>query len=83
MARKVLIGEVSSDKMDKTVVVMVERRRRHPIYRKVVRTIRRFKAHDETNACHVGDIVRIEESRPLSKEKHWVVTEIIERASEA
>jgi len=82
MARKILVGQVSSDKMDKTVVVTVERRRRHPIYHKVVRTTRRFKAHDENNSCRVGDTVRIEESRPLSKEKHWVVVEILERAHE-
>ena len=82
MARKILVGQVSSDKMDKTVVVTVERRRRHPIYHKVVRTTRRFKAHDENNSCRVGDTVRIEESRPLSEEKHWVVVEILERAHE-
>ncbi len=80
--RKVLIGEVVSDKMDKTVVVRVDNMRRHPLYGKVIRVSKRFKAHDEDNRCHVGDVVRIVESRPLSREKRWVVTEILSRGEE-
>ncbi len=79
--RKVLIGRVVSNKMDKTVVVSVESLKRHPLYGKVVRQRKRYKAHDENNACQIGDLVRMIESRPLSKEKRWVVTEILERAS--
>jgi len=77
--RKVLTGRVVSNKMSKTVVVVVERTRRHPLYGKVLQVAKRFKAHDETNACRVGDRVRIVESRPLSKEKRWRVAEIVER----
>ncbi|HVE80619.1 MAG TPA: 30S ribosomal protein S17 [Candidatus Dormibacteraeota bacterium] len=73
MARK-LIGIVSSDKMDKTVVVTVERVKEHPIYRKKYTVNSNFKAHDAENAYKVGDKVEIEESRPISKHKHWVVT---------
>ena len=79
--RKVRTGVVVSDKMDKTVVVSVERLRRHPIYKRVVRLSSKFKAHDEENAAHVGDTVRIEESRPLSAEKRWKVVEIVARGS--
>lgn len=79
--RKILIGRVVSNKMDKTVVVSVESLKRHPLYGKVIRRRKRYKAHDENNACQVGDLVRMIESRPLSKEKRWVVTEILERAS--
>jgi len=75
--RKRLIGRVVSDKMDKTVVVEVERLHRHPLYGKVVRKTKKYKAHDEDNACRVGDVVRIVESRPLSREKRWVVEEIL------
>lgn len=78
--RKQMVGRVTSDKMDKTVVVKVERLRRHPLYGKVVRQTRRFKAHDAGNTCQVGDLVRILESRPLSRDKRWVVVEILERA---
>ena len=74
------VGRVASDKMDKTVVVVVENRRRHPIYHKTVTRTQRFKAHDANNECRVGDIVRIEESRPISKEKTWVVRDIVQRA---
>ena len=77
--RKTRTGKVISDKMDKTVVVLVESLVRHPLYKKVVRHTSKFKAHDETNACKVGDVVRIVETRPLSKEKHWRVVEIISR----
>ncbi len=78
--RKVFIGRVVSDKMDKTVVVQVERLRQHPRYKKYIRYRKKFKAHDENNACRVGDVVRIMETRPLSKEKRWRVVEIIGRA---
>ena len=79
--RRNKIGRVVSDKMDKTVVVSVERLRRHPVYTRVVRLSSKFQAHDEENAAHVGDTVRIEESRPLSAEKRWKVIEIIARGS--
>jgi small subunit ribosomal protein S17 len=72
-------GRVVSDKMDKTVVVAVDYRRQHPIYKKALRRTSRFKAHDEQNQYQVGDIVRIEEIRPLSKTKKWIVRELIER----
>ena len=75
-------GRVVSDKMDKTVVVSVERLQRHPIYKRVVRLSSKFKAHDEENSAHVGDTVRIEESRPLSREKRWKVVEILARGSQ-
>ncbi len=78
--RRVLVGRVLSNQMDKTVVVQVERRRRHRLYGKVVTTRKKYKAHDAENACQIGDMVSMIESRPLSKEKRWVVTEILERA---
>jgi len=77
------IGRVVSNRMDKTVVISVESRRRHPLYKKTVKHTSRFKAHDEENACLVGDIVRIVETRPLSKEKHWLVCEILKRKGTA
>lgn len=77
--RKVRTGVVVSDKMNKTVVVAVESRRPHPLYRRVIRRTKRFKAHDEENACRMGDLVRIEETRPLSKDKRWRVVEIVSR----
>jgi small subunit ribosomal protein S17 len=77
--RKTRTGTVISDKMDKTVVVLVESLRRHPLYKKVVRHTSKFKAHDEANACKVGDVVKIIETRPLSKEKCWRVVEVIRR----
>ena len=76
--RRRLTGRVVSNKMDKTVVVKVERLQRHRIYKKVVRKSKKYKAHDEHNKCQVGDLVRIVESRPLSREKRWVVEEILE-----
>ncbi len=79
--RQSMVGRVVSDKMEKTIVVVVESRKRHPLYGKVITTTRRFKAHDEENTCKVGDSVRIVESRPLSRDKHWVVAEILERAA--
>jgi small subunit ribosomal protein S17 len=79
-ARKVRHGRVVSEKMEKTAVVAVETRVRHPLYGRTVRRTKRFKAHDETNDCHVGDLVEIMECRPLSKEKSWRVTRVLERA---
>ncbi len=79
MPRKEFIGTVVSDKMDKTVVVLVETLRQHPKYKKYVRYRKKFYAHDEKNECKVGDVVRIIESRPLSKLKRWRVVEIIQR----
>ena len=76
------VGKVVSNSMDKTVVVSVDYVRRHPIYHKRIRRTSRFMAHDEQNTCKPGDIVRIEEIRPLSKRKRWIVREIIERAVE-
>ncbi|NPV07202.1 MAG: 30S ribosomal protein S17 [Anaerolineae bacterium] len=77
--RRVLTGTVTSDKMDKTVVVQVERSYRHPLYGKVVRSHRKYVAHDEDNQCRLGDTVSIRESRPLSKTKRWVVEQILSR----
>jgi small subunit ribosomal protein S17 len=79
--RKSLVGRVTSDKMDKTVVVIVERTVRHPLYGKVLKRVKKYKAHDEQNECHIGDQVRIVESRPLSREKRWRVVEIVERVA--
>jgi len=78
--RKTRDGRVVSDKMDKTAVVAVESRIRHPLYGRIVRRTKRYKAHDEANDCHVGDRVEITECRPISKEKSWRVTRVIERA---
>jgi small subunit ribosomal protein S17 len=80
--RKTKTGRVVSDKMDKTIVVTVERLSRHPIYKRVVRLTTRFKAHDENNEARVGDTVRIVESRPLSATKRWRLEEILQRAGE-
>jgi small subunit ribosomal protein S17 len=77
--RKVREGLVVSDKMDKTVVVAVETRKVHPLYRKAIRVTKKYKAHDENNACKIGDKVKIVETRPLSKEKSWRVTEIMSK----
>ncbi len=81
--RKVKVGRVVSDKMDKTIVVSVERLSRHPLYKRVIRLTTKFKAHDERNEAHLGDTVRIEESRPLSATKRWRMVEILARADEA
>ena len=78
--RKTRTGVVVSDKMDKTVVVAIKTKVCHPLYGKMVNRTRKFKAHDEENACGIGDTVRIMETRPLSKDKHWRVAEIIEKA---
>ena len=75
--KRLLVGRVTSDKMDKTVVVAVEVFRRHPIYGRTIRRTHMFKAHDEKNGCHVDDTVEIRESRPLSREKHWVVSRVL------
>jgi small subunit ribosomal protein S17 len=78
--RKVRVGRIVSDKMEKTAVVAVEEFVRHPIYGKAVKRTKKFKAHDENNECKIGDKVRIMETRPLSKDKRWRVAEIIARA---
>jgi small subunit ribosomal protein S17 len=78
--KKKLLGVVVSDKMDKTVVVRVETLKRHSLYHKVMKHVKKYKAHDEDNKCHTGDRVLIVESRPLSKEKAWVVEEILQPA---
>lgn len=77
--RKVRVGKVVSDKMDKTVVVAVERKVPHALYNKPMVSTKRFKAHDENNECQIGDTVKIVETRPLSKDKCWRVVEILER----
>ena len=77
--RQTRVGRVISNKMDKTVVVAVELTKRHPLYRRTIRRLRKFKAHDEANAAQIGDLVRIVETRPLSKEKRWRVAEILQQ----
>ena len=79
--RRRLIGQVVSNKMDKTVVVVVRRTRQHQFYGKVIRVSKPYKAHDENNECQIGDQVRIVESRPISREKHWRVEAILQRAA--
>ena len=79
--RKVMIGTVRSNKMDKTVVVAVETNVRHKVYGKIVKRTYTLKAHDENNSCQVGDRVKVMETRPLSKDKRWRVVEIVEKAS--
>ena len=79
-SRKVRVGKVVSDKMDKTVVVIVEDRVAHPIYKKIIGRTYRLKAHDENNECRIGDRVRVMETRPLSRDKRWRVVEIVEKA---
>lgn len=78
--KKVFQGRVVSDKMEKTIVVLVEGRAVHPLYKKYVNISQKFKAHDENNEAHVGDTVRVVESRPISKGKRWRLVEIVERA---
>ncbi|MBR7186668.1 MAG: 30S ribosomal protein S17 [Clostridia bacterium] len=78
--RKERVGVVVSDKMDKTVVVAVSDKRKHPVYKKTITRTKKFKAHDELNECGVGDKVRIVETRKLSKDKNWRIAEIIEKA---
>lgn len=79
-ARKTIIGIVVSDKMDKTVVVAIEEHKEHPVYKKIIRRTKKYKAHDEENVCKVGDKVKLMETRPLSKDKNWRVVQIIEKA---
>lgn len=78
--RKRLTGVVTSDKMDKTIVVAVTTTKRHPVYGKVMRRVKKFKAHDESNDCRIGDRVQIIESKPISRHKRYMVTTILERA---
>ncbi len=78
--RKERVGIVVSDKMDKTIVVAVSERVKHPLYKKIVNRTKKFKAHDENNACGIGDKVLIQETRPLSKDKCWRLVEIVEKA---
>ena len=78
--RKTRVGVVVSDKMDKTIVVAIKTKVRHPLYGKMVNRTRKFKAHDEKNECGIGDTVRIMETRPLSKTKNWRLVEIVEKA---
>jgi small subunit ribosomal protein S17 len=78
--RKTMVGTVISDKMDKTIVVAVETRVKHPIYKKTVKRTYKLKAHDEENSCKVGDVVRVMETRPLSKDKRWRLVEVVEHA---
>ena len=79
-SRKVKIGKVISDKMDKTIVVAIEESVKHPLYGKVVKRTYKLKAHDEENACNIGDKVKVMETRPLSKDKRWRLVEIVEKA---
>ena len=78
--RKTRTGKVVSNKMDKTIVVAIENHVKHPLIGKIVKRTYKLKAHDENNECHVGDIVRVMETRPLSKDKRWRVVEIVEKA---
>jgi small subunit ribosomal protein S17 len=78
--RKQRVGIVTSNKMEKTITVSVERRLRHPIYGKYVKKTKKFMAHDEHNECQIGDVVRIEESRPLSANKRWRLIQVLEKA---
>ena len=78
--RKTRTGKVVSDKMDKTIVVAIENRVKHPLYKKVVKRTYNLKAHDENNECRIGDTVKVMETRPLSKDKRWRLVEIVERA---
>ncbi len=79
-SRKTRVGKVVSDKMDKTIVVIVEDRVAHPLYKKIIKKTYRLKAHDENNECGIGDKVKVMETRPLSKDKRWRLVEIIEKA---
>ena len=78
--RKVRVGKVLSDKMDKTIVVAVVDNVKHPLYKKIIKRTYKLKAHDENNECNVGDTVRVMETRPLSKDKRWRLVEIVEKA---
>ena len=78
--RKSRVGKVTSDKMDKTIVVSIEDHVRHPLYKKIVKRTYKLKAHDENNECRIGDTVRVMETRPLSKDKRWRLVSVIEKA---
>ena len=78
--RKTRIGKVVSDKMDKTIVVAIEDRVKHPLYKKIVNRTYKLKAHDEANVCNIGDKVKVMETRPLSKDKRWRLVEVVEKA---
>ncbi len=78
--KKIITGRVVSDKMDKTIVLLITRRKLHPLYKKYITRSKKIKAHDEKNECKIGDRVRVIESRPLSKEKRWRLLEILEKA---
>jgi small subunit ribosomal protein S17 len=78
--RKELIGTVVSDKREKTITVLVERKEKHPLYGKVMKKSKKFQAHDENNESHIGDVVKVMETRPLSKTKRWRLVQIIEKA---
>ena len=80
MPKRILIGTVVSDKTDKTVVVKVERKVKHPLYGKIIRRSKKYHAHDEDNSCNEGDVVRVAECRPLSKTKNWVATRLVQKA---
>lgn len=80
--RQYKVGRVVSTKMNKTVVVAVDYLRPHPLYRKIMRTTKKFHAHDEQNGCHVGDVVRIGETKPISKTKCWEVVEVVTKSQE-
>lgn len=77
---RILVGEVISDKMNKTITVLIERRVRHPVYKKYIRRSTKVHAHDENDECHIGDVVSIEQCRPISKIKTWRLNKVIERA---
>ena len=78
--RKTRVGKVTSNKMDKTIVVAIEDHVKHPIYKKIVKRTYKLKAHDEENTCNIGDTVKVMETRPLSKDKRWRLVEVVERA---
>jgi small subunit ribosomal protein S17 len=78
--RKTLVGTVVSNKMEKTIVIRIERRTLHPLYKKYITRTKKIKAHDEGNLCQIGDLVKVIESRPLSKDKHWSLLEVLEKA---
>ncbi|MFF2912563.1 30S ribosomal protein S17 [Paenibacillus sp. NPDC057934] len=79
-ARKVLVGKVVSDKMDKTIVIAVETYKKHNLYHKRIKSTKKFKAHDESNVAKIGDVVKVMETRPLSKDKRWRLVEVVEKA---
>ena len=78
--RKTRVGKVTSDKMDKTITVSIEDHVKHPLYKKIVKRTYKLKAHDENNECHIGDTVKVMETKPISKDKRWRLVSIIERA---